>query len=316
MKKIILILTILIISIININAYTNISTCQTISSAGEYILNQSILNHGNTDCITLNALDIILDCKGLTIDGTQNIYSPYPSGISITSNFITIKNCNISDFHKGISIEGENIQIDNSSIFNTTLGLLIGSSSSNVTLSNININESSSNGIRINNAYNSTFENITISNSIIAINTAGVINNLNINNFISKKSNNYGFLISLTGRAKYLSILNSNIQSITSSLYQILGTNSYFTNNIFQNNYLGNFSSIYINASIILNNTFTQNTYLDGVVPDPSCFTGNANLTCETISPTQTSSVTVSQLPSIKTTSLIISIILIVAFLI
>jgi len=91
-KNLLLILfaSIAFISAINlISAETNISACGVISSAGTYILNQTLTSTG--DCISINISDVALDCNNNLINSSTTAAG---LGINASSvNNITIKNC-------------------------------------------------------------------------------------------------------------------------------------------------------------------------------------------------------------------------------
>jgi len=86
-------------------AATPITRCTQINSSGEYVLGNDIINTRATYCIDIRASDVIFDCQGHTIDGTDS----YPDmGIYIyNAHNVTIKgNCIITDWDIGIRIYG------------------------------------------------------------------------------------------------------------------------------------------------------------------------------------------------------------------
>ena len=52
------------------NAYTNLTDCHIISAGGEYRLNTTITNSGNTTCFAINSDDVVLRslCKERTLE--------------------------------------------------------------------------------------------------------------------------------------------------------------------------------------------------------------------------------------------------------
>jgi len=116
---------------------TQIDSCQDLSVAGDYILNQSVDGAGS--CFTISASDIILDCNGyeITGDGTG-------IGIDIQADGSTVKNCiiNVGNYQYGINIDGfsnnlltgNNVTVD----FSSEYGIQLSNSNSN-TLSGNNV---------------------------------------------------------------------------------------------------------------------------------------------------------------------------------
>ena len=78
---------------------TNINSCQDISSAGEYVLNASILNSGVSSCINITSNDVVFDGAGYTIDGvdTVNTYGVYVYNSTTALTNVTVKNLNVTD---------------------------------------------------------------------------------------------------------------------------------------------------------------------------------------------------------------------------
>jgi len=94
MKKILVLAIAIFLLIVNqANADTNVSACGTLSSAGTYVLNQSI-SSANT-CITIGSDNITLDGAGYTINYSQTPTVFASSGFGIYSdgyNNLTLKN--------------------------------------------------------------------------------------------------------------------------------------------------------------------------------------------------------------------------------
>ena len=72
-------ITMLILLLAGRGAAMPISSCTTISSTGEYVLDQNISNSGTSSCINITSSDVIFDGAGYTIDGieTANSYGMY-----------------------------------------------------------------------------------------------------------------------------------------------------------------------------------------------------------------------------------------------
>ncbi|MCA9487337.1 MAG: right-handed parallel beta-helix repeat-containing protein [Nanoarchaeota archaeon] len=98
----------------NVSSATNVSSCQAISSAGDYLLNQSITYSAGSHCITVSAQNVTLDCDGFSIigDNSSDNYGVYTNQFNTT-----IKNCVINNFH----VAAEFSNSDNSSIIDSNL---------------------------------------------------------------------------------------------------------------------------------------------------------------------------------------------------
>lgn len=83
-------------------AAVDIDSCQTISSPGSYELNQSI--DANTSCFDINANNVVFDCQGYYINGSEsNLSDSAIYGIIVNNNDnVTIQNCPISWWYTGI----------------------------------------------------------------------------------------------------------------------------------------------------------------------------------------------------------------------
>jgi parallel beta-helix repeat protein len=83
-------------------ASTPINSCTTISSPGEYILNQSIINSSFPSCINITSSNVVFDGGGYTIDGILGGYGVYVfESTSILAN-VTVKNIIVTDWDYGI----------------------------------------------------------------------------------------------------------------------------------------------------------------------------------------------------------------------
>jgi len=123
----------LLFTLSSVSAYSNVTSCMTINSAGEYHLINDLITSGT--CFTINSDDVILDCQGHTVsgDGTGNGF--HSSGF----NNITVKNCIFSNFSRGILIgETNNFYIFNNSIWNCSSHPIDVGSSNNITVRNNN----------------------------------------------------------------------------------------------------------------------------------------------------------------------------------
>ena len=91
-----------------IEPVTEINACGAIFSAGtSYVLTQDVRNTPGTDCFSNFANDVVLDCQGHAI--IAGSASSTDTGVQILSRGgITIKNCVITGFYRGLSVSGAN----------------------------------------------------------------------------------------------------------------------------------------------------------------------------------------------------------------
>jgi len=154
----------------------NISSCYTITTSGTYNLNESIYS-GTTDCINIQANNVILNCMGNLI----NAISGATSGIYIyrgtsTNANVTIINCTITNW-RGSAIRilnAHNVNMYDLTIYNNPGAAIYIGGSSNNTVEGCNIWNStpgiqlasSSNNVIYNNFFNNT-ENLRITGASI-----------------------------------------------------------------------------------------------------------------------------------------------------
>jgi hypothetical protein len=114
-----------------------LTNCTNIGTPGEtYYLTQDIIDSSASTCMLITADNVVLDCQGHTIDGmdtadTLGIYingsiiQSTPCCVSETGN-ITIRNCTINDWDKGIFIKSSNSNIlSNIFLESNSYGILI-----------------------------------------------------------------------------------------------------------------------------------------------------------------------------------------------
>ncbi|MFC1742202.1 right-handed parallel beta-helix repeat-containing protein, partial [Nanoarchaeota archaeon] len=149
--------------VFNVTGFSNYSVGELYLNCGETInssinLTRDISISGAGNCLTVGASDIIIDCAGFTMDGTDAGGS-YGVFSDVDWSNVTVRNCNISDFNYGIFWQG----VDDSLIYNNTFtsnadtGVYLTSSALNNNVeSNVFVN-SGSRGIAVvagsNNAY-------------------------------------------------------------------------------------------------------------------------------------------------------------------
>tara|TARA_Y100000034_G_scaffold57674_1_gene70430 strand:- start:4308 stop:9446 length:5139 start_codon:yes stop_codon:yes gene_type:complete len=157
-----------------------VSSCGTLVSAGTYTLNQSFTATTETQCITIDGQDIILDGAGFSV--TSNNFTANPHyGIRITNETvggdeaknITIKNITIVNFRDGIQINNpyKNILVENSFFYNqSSVGIVI--ATYNITLidNHFETNGSGSHLVTVNPFEGSSY-NVLIANNTFNLTT-------------------------------------------------------------------------------------------------------------------------------------------------
>jgi len=244
-----------------IDPTTEITTCQTLSTAGEtYVLQNDITGISGT-CFDITADNITINGNGFTIDGDDS-----GSDYGITANTqdnLTIKNFkNITDFDNAIyfiSLTNSTV-INNTMESNTNVGILLQSSSNNIITNNtansnsfygINLITASQDNQIINNIFNlndnygifingGTSSNNTIINNTMNSNTQGIqissSSDNTVTNNVMNSNTQYG--INLQGSAKNNQFLNNEITN--SGTNEILDSSGASNNNsLIYNNSLG-----------------------------------------------------------------------------
>ena len=83
-------------------AATPISACTKISSPGEYILTQNIINSTINTCIAITSSNVIFDGAGYTIASTYGTYGVYVYNSTNTLMNVTVLNLIVMDWSFGI----------------------------------------------------------------------------------------------------------------------------------------------------------------------------------------------------------------------
>ena len=166
MKKTIFVLTVLIINFMllqMVSAATPISSCTTINSQGTYYLTADIINSGNTICLDITANNVVLDCRGHTIDGilTQNTYGIQVKRSSSTNTNVIIKNCVSTNWDYGIYLKyaNNNVITDNTANSNRKGGIYLHLAENNTIKNNIANENNYLGGILLHDADTNIIEN-------------------------------------------------------------------------------------------------------------------------------------------------------------
>lgn len=144
----------------------DINNCSVLDTAGGfYNLTNNITNSANTTCFDITANNIILDCSGHKIDGTDSLNS---YGISINNyDNITIKNCEITDWGDGIYMSSSSFsRIINDTIDSNQKRGIYMPSSDNTLISKSTIKNNINYGIYLSGSANNNFSEVNVSYGI------------------------------------------------------------------------------------------------------------------------------------------------------
>jgi|GEM_PF-6180876 len=237
----------------------DISGCATISSSGTHLLTANISDAvGISDgaCVNITANDVVFDCQGFYVDGDDSGANEH--GINATGRTnITIKNCIVTDWTRGILYEDTNSSViqNVSAISNPESAIRI-IDSFNVTLASSTASANIGFGLNIagggnnNISYNSISGNTGVG---VRVNTN---NSLFAHNNVSSNTGGSGKGFNIEFGAVNNSIINNTASSNTQYGFFLDGSdNNTFTNNTANLN--GDYG-FYISAAAE-NNTFVGN---------------------------------------------------------
>ncbi len=216
-------------------SYTNVSSCQTIGSSGEWRLNQSITASLDASCISIQNNDIIFDCQGFNINGNHS--SGTSKGIDLNGVYdnVTIKNCNVNNFETGLRFR---TQVTNSNVLNVNLtynsytGLQLYSTNYS-TFSNVFI-DNTSYGLTIQQCHYNNFSNIYISNtsldSIDFVSVEDNSNNVLDGGIIQDNVNGIGLSEGLTGGSVNNVVKNILLKNIEAQAIRVFSNYTILSN--------------------------------------------------------------------------------------
>jgi len=238
----------------------------TLLCKGFYNINDT----NNNGVIIINASDVVLDCNGAIISGNEDFRGMY-TGIYVSKKTgVTIKNCTIKEFIRGIALYSSNnsIIIDNNISdkgIDSHTGIFIDYFSNNNTITkNVIISNSSdiaaTYGIEIVEfSNNNAIINNIISNSSTAVYLERSLNNSIINNTVDG-----GIAAIEIENSHSNDIANNVILNSTGGIYFYLSNNNRVTNTVL-NNLQNNIFSFNSMNNIILNSTFNKSkVYMRG----------------------------------------------------
>ena len=238
------------------NYTTYLGNCAILDQAGKtYNLIADISNSASKACMNVSENNIILDCQGHTIDGTDTAGS---YGINITrttanNTNITVKNCIITDWDSSIYLyKSSNNTLSNITASGNSYGIYLTSSSNNNTLSNLNVSSNDYGIILETSSNNNTLSNLNVSN-----NGYGILFFSSSNNILSSltASNNTNYGIYLTSSS------NNTLTDITANIngqYGIVLSGS--NNNITGGSFTGStIADYYLSSAGVTNNITNTN---------------------------------------------------------
>jgi parallel beta-helix repeat protein len=257
----------------------NVSSCTTISSPGEYVLNRSIINSTASTCFNITSSNVIFDGAGNMIDGiaTWGTYAVHVHNSTATLTNVSVKNVKVTDWGYGVYYHNtaNGGIINNIVSSNYNHGITLFDSSGN-TVSDNTANSNGGEGIEI--AYYSS-NNILINNTAQENGYYDIYSSLSVCNNVIKNNTGSGnrpikyFNNSINFQNEVLSELilcdadNSNINNVTiegsatkmnNGLLVISTDNSNIMNIKSSNNYKG--VLLYrSNGNNLTNNTVNSN---------------------------------------------------------
>jgi parallel beta-helix repeat protein len=245
-----------------------IDSCMEIDLPGEYRLCGNITSDRTDQCILISSDNVTLDCLDYKIDGDLTSTSIEYAGIKIDNKEnITIKNCEIINFSKGISgLNLEQSKIENNKIHDcTNLGIFL-QNPNYLTISNNKIYDIDD-GETEPASYDNNEEGIRLFD----------IDNSQINHNIIYNCTGYGIYT----KKNTIDFMFNNIFINNSVLFSYSGyrleqqQNATFIDNLGNNNSNKGLVLWGVQNSLLENNQFQNNTY--GIYDVGSCSYSNIN---------------------------------------
>ncbi len=193
--------------------HSNITSCGEIIIPGMYNLTQDIIDSPTSNCIDIQANNVMLDCQGHTIDGDDSASNGiYIYRESSEDTNVTIINCVVSDFANG-NIYFENADgntIENVTVLSSPNNGLYVSYSSNNTIEDVNASSNNERGIYFIGSSQNNLTNIIASNTqtYYAINLQGSSDNI-IYNVTAESNAQHGLLLMQSSNNNQISYFNS-----------------------------------------------------------------------------------------------------------
>jgi len=237
---------------------TQISNCDGDSSAdGERLVLTKDIRLGE-DCIVISHDNVTLDCSGFTIDGISDT----GIGVKVMADGVTVKNCTIRNFEKGINLvdsDGSTITKNTLTLNDLGIDLESGSDGNTITANNSTKNdfdgiiiessnfnkiarntliENKRDGIRISNSDNNIIRlNIATANSLVGITLLVDSDSNTIKKNISNNNDRNGIFVCNNCDSNILTLntANSNVDNgfvdLSSGKTGTAGTDNIYKNN-------------------------------------------------------------------------------------
>jgi len=272
-------------------AATEINACTSISSPGEYVLNQNIISSSASTCINIVSSNVVLDGTGHTVSGTgeADTKGVYAHSQTTALTNVTVKNLVLSDWNVGIYYSNaQEGRILNNNVSNNLFGIYLDLSSSNNVINNNNANsnlvgiflhsQSNSNmlsGNSLSSNFRGVFLDASTSGNTVLNNSVSLSTNYGISLFLTGNNVLKGNIVSDNGHGINLDESNGNLVTdnvvLNNNLLAESGIHVEFSsgNNITGNKVSGNNQGIFLNSSsnnLIYNNYFdnTNNAFDNG----------------------------------------------------
>ena len=256
---------------------SQISSCTNITVTADYNLTASITNSAQLQCMLITASNTVLNCRGNTIDGTDTVNTIGINATGLTN--ITVKNCILTDWARGIQLFTNNSIIENNTVTSTVLaGFYIESNNTKIIYNNLSWNDAvgiqsfsdfnnNITGNIINNnsrGISGTFTNATIFGNTINNNTdAGIRVLASPNNTIVNNTANsnlvYGIWLEQGAIQNLVTNNTANFNGDTGILVNNSNSNSVINNTASSNSNIG-IAIRYSNSTLVSNNTANSNT--------------------------------------------------------
>ena len=234
-----------------------------VNMSGVYYINDDVTLCTDTyitdnDLIVINTSSITLDCNGSILDGDDG-GTDY--GIDITGkNNVTIENCIIKDFGRGIYLSGaENNIIKNNTVYSNRYSFYLCSSANYNTLTNNTAHADVQSGFYV---YSSANYNTITNNLVYDEGFAGIyIRSSSYNNLTNNTVDDAGHGFYIYQSSNYNTLTNNTVHSSSEGFY-LFDSSSYnvINNNTAYTNSKGFFISTSTNYNNITNNTIHSNT--------------------------------------------------------
>lgn len=193
---------------------TNLTSCDILDGSDRtYYLTADIIDSSaSPNCMNITVNNIVLDCQGYTIDGTDvsNTYGILINRSVDTDTNITVKNCTVTDWYYGIYVRNSNYNNLTNSTFNSNPYVSAYILSKYNMITNCTINNNDNVGINVF-EINNTITNCTVNNNDYGIGLE-LANNITIyNNIVQNNSIDGIYIYFSTTNLIYNNLFNNTV---------------------------------------------------------------------------------------------------------